>query len=114
MAYTKTENWTTPGSDSFTERLSDVENEGACVNCGDYVPEYRKHFMDHYAVNGGEYGHYAAAYELGHRYAHNHEGEDWSDAEGNLRRQWDQRGQGRWEDYEGAIRFAWKQARGHR
>jgi|tagenome__1003787_1003787.scaffolds.fasta_scaffold18452221_1 hypothetical protein len=114
MADTKIENWTTPGSDSFTERLSDVENEGACVNCGDYVPEYRKHFMDHYALNGGEYGHYAAAYELGHSYAHNHASEDWSDAEGNLRRQWEQRRQGSWGDYADAIRFAWNSARRHR
>ena len=70
MRKTTTDNWTSPGSDAFTEKLPDVENEGACVNCGDYVPEYRKHFMDHYAAKGGEYGHYAPAYELGHSYAH--------------------------------------------
>jgi hypothetical protein len=110
----KTDNWTTPGSDSFTEKLTDVENEGACVNCGDYLPEYRQHFMNHYAAKGGEYGHYSPAYELGHSYAHRNKGSDWSAAQPDLRREWEQRGQGPWDDFREAIEFAWNKARSHR
>jgi hypothetical protein len=110
----KSDNWTTPGSDSFTEKLTDVENEGACVNCGDYLPEYRQHFMNHYATKGGEYGHYSPAYELGHSYAHRNKGNDWSAAQPDLRREWEQRGQGSWDDVREAIEFAWNKARGHR
>ena len=114
MRKTTTDNWTSPGSDAFNEKLLDVENEGACVNCGDYVPEYRKHFMDHYAAQGGEYGHYAPAYELGHSYAHQSTVENWSDAEHDLRRAWESRGQGEWDDFKDAIEFAWKKGRSHR
>ena len=99
MKPTTSENWTEPGSDSFNQSAFDTAPEGACVYCGDYDPEFRKHFMTHYGVNGGEYGHYAAAYELGHRYAHDHEESDWSGAERPLRAEWEHRGQGSWDDF---------------
>jgi hypothetical protein len=107
-------NWTTPGSDSFTHELTDMENEGACVNCGDYVPEYRRHFMDHYAVNGGEYGHYSPAYELGHRYAHRQKNADWSSAQTELQREWEHSRPGTWDNFKDAIEYAWQKARSHR
>jgi len=79
----------------------------ACVNCGDYVPAYRKHFMERYAASGAEYGSYSAAYELGHQFAHDHKELYWSQAEPDLRRLWESRGQGAWDDYQDAVRFGW-------
>ena len=108
MRPTTRENMTVPGSDAFDEKLLDSAPEGACVYCGDYDPDFREHFMTHFAANGGEYGRYAAAYEMGHRYSHDNQATNWDDAEPGLRAQWERRAQGPWEDFKEAIRYGWK------
>ena len=112
MRKTTTDNWTSPGSDAFNEKLLDVENEGACVYCGDYDPEFREHFMTHFAANGGEYGRYAPAYAMGHQYAHDNKGGNWTDAEQRLKSDWERRGQGPWEDFKEAVRYGWSRVAG--
>jgi hypothetical protein len=112
MRPTTRENWTEPGSDSFNQKSFDTSPEGACVYCGDYDPEFREHFMTHFAANGGEYGRYAAAYSLGHQYAHDNEGGDWSKAEPQLRSDWEHRAQGPWDDFKEAVRFGWSRVAG--
>lgn len=82
----------------------------ACVNCGDYIPAYRTHFMDRYAASGAEYGMYSPAYELGHQYAHDHKGLDWSRSERDLRKLWESRGQNPWDDVRDAVHFGWSKA----
>ena len=106
------ENWTEPGSDSFNQRTFDTSPEASCVYCGDYDPEFREHFMTHYAAAGGEYGRYSSAYELGHNYAHENGGGDWSGAESHLREKWESRAQGPWEDFKDAVKFGWARVRG--
>lgn len=110
MKPTTNDNLTDPGRDSFNQTQFNTAPVGACVYCGDYDPEFRKHFFDHYALNGGEYGRYSAAYELGHADKHQNEGGDWSSAEQRLRQQWERRAQGPWEDFKGAIQFGWSRA----
>src|SRR4051794_10593787 len=96
MAEVTSDQWLPPAEDGIV-----------CAYCGDYVPSFRKHFMDRYAPNGAEYGRYSPAYELGHQFAHDHKGMDWTDAERELRDLWKRRGQGEWDDYAEAVRFGW-------
>jgi hypothetical protein len=112
MRPTTSDNWTEPGSDSFDQKAFDTAPEGACVYCGDYDPEFREHFMTHFAASGAEYGRYAPAYALGHRYAHEQGAGDWPSAESKLRAEWEHRGQGPWEDFTEAIRFGWSRVKG--
>jgi hypothetical protein len=85
MRPTTRDNWTEPGSDSFDQKTLDTAPDGVCVYCGDYDPAFREHFMTHFAANGGEYGRYSPAYEMGHRYAHDNKGGNWTDAEQRLK-----------------------------
>lgn len=112
MKPTTDENWTEPGSDSFDQKLADTAPEGACVYCGDYDPEFRRHFLTHFAANGGEYGRYASAYHFGHESAQQNQAGDWDAIESRLKGDWERRGQGPWEDFKEAVRYGWQRVRG--
>ena len=103
--------WTNPGQGQYDHKLADTEMETACVNCGVWNKDYREHFMSTYALNGGEYARYSGAYEFGHNYHHEHQGEDWTSAEPHLKEEWERRGQGSWDDFKDAIRYAWQKVR---
>jgi hypothetical protein len=112
MRSTTNANWTEPGADSFNQKLADTAPDGACVYCGDYDPEFREHFMTHFAANGGEYGRYSDAYHFGHEAAHRNRDSDWDAVERQMKDDWDRRGQGPWEDFKDAVRFGWHRVSG--
>ncbi|HYP04795.1 MAG TPA: hypothetical protein VER03_01065 [Bryobacteraceae bacterium] len=112
MRPTTHDNWTEPGSDSFDQKNYDTAPEGVCVYCGDYDPEFREHFMNHFAASGAEYGRYAAAYGMGHDFAHSNREGDWAHAESRLREDWERRGQGPWDDFKEAVRYGWSKVTG--
>jgi hypothetical protein len=104
MANTKTVNnidapvveWTDPGHE---------EAKGTCVDCGIWDKDFRRHFMDTYALNGGEYGQYSDAYEFGHRLGHG------GISEGDLRGEWEKRKPGSWDTFKDAVRYGWDKGR---
>ena len=98
----------TPGNGDFDHKLLNEQQNTACVYCGEFDADFRDHFMKHYAVNGGEYGRYSAAYSMGHDYAHERRTGDWAVAEQELRVRWERRGQGGWDDFKGAVQYGWK------
>lgn len=73
------------------------------VACGEWNDAYRKHFLDHYALNGGEYGRYSEAYHFGHQQPR------WDEEE--IRKAWEARGQGSWDDFKEAIRYGFSVAK---
>ena len=107
MRPTNQDNLTTPGSDSFNQPLQDKDAQTACVDCGEFDSDFRKHFLKHYGLNGGEYGRYSAAYEFGYQFGHEDRKAEWPAAEERLKPGWERRGQGGWEDFKNAIRYGW-------
>jgi hypothetical protein len=103
--------WTNPGQGQYDHKVKDKENRETCVDCGVWDKDYRDHFMHTYALNGGDYARYSAAYEFGHNYRHEHQTGDWNAAESHLKEQWERRGQGPWDDFKDAIQYAWQKVR---
>lgn len=84
--------------------VMEKENEGTCLDCGVWDKDFREHFMRHYGVNGGEYGHYSKAYEFGAASARL--------KPQDLKSEWEKSHSGAWEQYEDAVHFAWEKANG--
>jgi stress response protein YsnF len=82
----------------------------------DYDRDYRSDFDTRYASSGHEYERYRPAYQFGEQLARDrrYEGRDWTHIQGDVRRDWEARGQGTWADVKDAIRYGWDRVRGRR
>lgn len=98
-----------------TLRRTDVEVEqlGASATgrtIGD-DDEYRKHWQTTYGSTGGRYEDYAQAYRYGSTLAgdERYRGYRWTEAEPNLRKDWESRNAGTpWEKAKDAVRYGWE------
>jgi hypothetical protein len=97
-----------------TVRRTDVEVDRGDANAFD--SDFRTHCTETFGREGLSYEQCAPAYRYGYtlgsdgRSSHS----DWSSAEADARRRWEERNPGTWERFRAAIRHAWERGRGER
>ena len=87
-------------------------NEGAG---SDYESDFRADWQRNYAGQGGDYSAYGPSYEFGYRYRSDprFQGRSWSDAEPELRRQYEKDFPGSiWDKTKNAVRYGWEKITG--
>jgi uncharacterized protein (TIGR02271 family) len=100
-------------SDTVRHTEVEVEQLGARGTLGD-EDYYRRHWTSNFGSSGGTYEDYAPAYTYGSemRSSERYRGRDWSDAESDLRSDWERRypgesGASSWERFKAAVRHGW-------
>lgn len=82
----------------------------------DFDQDYRADFEKRYSGGSYRYEQYQPAYEFGHRYASDdrYRGQEWSQVEPHIRRDWESKGSGTWENFKDSVQYAWNRARNRR
>lgn len=81
----------------------------------DLADDFRADYEAHYAVQGGSFEDFDAAYRYGHTLASDsrYDGRTWDEMEPEVRVEWERRHpQGAWERFKSAVRYAWQRATG--
>jgi stress response protein YsnF len=100
-------------------RRTEVEVENLETTLGQrttydtYLDDFRTHYRTNYANNQYSFNNYEPAYKYGYGLAGNqrYQSRTWADIEPDVRRDWENRGQGAWEDFKDSIRYAWERAK---
>jgi uncharacterized protein (TIGR02271 family) len=97
-----------------TVRRTDVEVDRGDANAFD--SDFRTHCTETFGREGLSYEQCAPAYRYGYTLGSDRRSSysDWSSAEEDARRRWEERNPGTWERFKAAIRHAWERGRGER
>jgi len=103
------------GSTTASGTSSDPMRRGVSTPVAeyDYEDQFREDFNNRFYQEGTVYEDYAPAYRYGASCATNSRwaNRDWSSIEADVRRDWDQRGEGAWDRFRDAIRYGWERVR---
>lgn len=80
-----------------------------------YDTDFRNYYQSAYSSKGVSYDQLMPAYRYGYHLGLNprYRGSDWTQAEPQLRQDWEQHNYGPWDRYKDAVHYAWDRARQH-
>jgi hypothetical protein len=105
----------------YDDKVTGTGSSGMSGGARDWTTErswWQENFRSRpYATADRGFDFYEPAYRYGHESANRYRGRSWSDAENDLRRDWDKyeyRGAGRstWEEIKDSVRDAWNRVTG--
>jgi uncharacterized protein (TIGR02271 family) len=99
--------------EAVSDRVRRSEVEVERVDAQD-DEEFRRHWAASGRSSGLSYEEYDPAYRFGRQLSGEGGAGEWSAAEADVRRRWEERSPGTWERFKDAIRHAWEGGRGRR